>query len=140
LFTWLFFPVLGSKMLHPPFATLGGVYTIGFVSSMVHSPFISPFVQEPTVQGDSEVAALIPDPMDPELVRHVGHRVLRVRLLRDDLHRSSRLVAALGEVVPRLGQVAAQDLHEAVRVAVVVDGTALAGRPYEDELIRSHAC
>lgn len=84
------------------------------------------------MQGHSEVAALVPHLVDAQLVGHVGDVVLLMRPLVRHLHRT--LVVLLGDGVPDLSQVPLEDLHQAVGVAVVVDGTALARRPDEHEL------
>lgn len=85
-----------------------------------------------TVQGYGKVVALIHDPMDPEFVGHVRLVVFFMCFARYHFHRL--LSALFGEVISNLSQVSFQYLHQAVGVAVVVDGTALARRPHKDKL------
>jgi hypothetical protein len=87
----------------------------------------------PTMKGDSEVAARVPDAMDAQVICHVRHLVLLIRLLRVDLH-GFILAVFIWEVVSGLSQATPQDLHEAMSVAMVVDGAALAGTPHEHKL------
>ena len=87
------------------------------------------------MEGHGEVAALVRDAVDAQLVGHVCHFVFLVHPLRDDPH--GLLSLARGEGVSRLCQVAAEDLHQAVRLAMIVDGATLARRPHEDKLFSS---
>lgn len=87
------------------------------------------------MEGDSKVAALVGDPVQPKFVRHVCHLIFLIHRLRRHLHRLFSLAGREG--IPSLGQVTTEDLHEAVGVAVVVDRASLAGRPHKDELCLS---
>lgn len=87
---------------------------------------------KPTVKGYGEVAAPVADPVDAKFICHVCHRILLMCSLRHHFHRLFFL--ALGEGISNLSQVALEDLHEAMGVAVVVDGTALARRPDKHKL------
>jgi len=81
-----------------------------------------------TVERDGEVAALVGHAVQTELIGHVRDLVFFIRLFCDDLERAAGF-SFLGELVASLGQVALENLHQAVGIAVVMDGTALAGRP-----------
>ena len=72
--------------------------------------------------------------METKLVRHVRDLVLLVFLLGEDGHGSLGLVP-LWKDVARLRELSAQDLHDAVRISVVVDGAALSWGPDEYELV-----
>lgn len=72
--------------------------------------------------------------MEAELVGHVCHLVLLICLLGDDSHRSLGLVL-LWEGVASLSEIAAKNLHDAVRVSVVVDGASLSWGPDEYKLV-----
>ena len=72
--------------------------------------------------------------MQAEFIRHVCGLIRLIHLLLLDPHRLG--FVAVGEVVSRLGYLALQDLHKAVRVAVVVDRTALPRRPHKDKLFK----
>lgn len=85
------------------------------------------------MKGYSEVAALVPYTMDAKLVGHIGDSTFLIRLLGYYLH-GRWLYVGVREGVSGLSQVASEDLHEAVGVAMVMDGAALARRPYEHEL------
>ena len=85
------------------------------------------------MQRDSEVAALIPHTMDTQLVSHIGDGVFLMCLFGLYLHEP--FLARFRELVSRLGQVAPQDLHQAMGVSVVVDGTSLSRTPDEHKLV-----
>lgn len=112
--------------------------SLGYIRRCIHYTgqphhFIHMFYGGHTVQGYGEVAALVPDAMDAELVSHVGDSTFLIRLLGYYLHRRCFCVGAW-EGVSGLRQVSAEDLHQAVCVAMVMDGTALPRGPYEHEL------
>lgn len=86
-----------------------------------------------TVQGDGEVAAPVGHTMETELVGHVGHFIFFICLFREHSHRSL-LCILIRERIASLRQTTVQDLHQAVRLAVIVDGAALARRPNEHQL------
>ncbi len=79
-----------------------------------------------TVEGDGEVAALVGDAVQAEFIGHVRDLVFFIRLFCADLHGAAGL-PFLGELVASFCQVALENLHEAVGIAVVMNGTALAG-------------
>ena len=85
------------------------------------------------MQGHSEVAAFVGDAVKSQLVGHIGHLVFLIYLLGDDLH-GSLLFILFREREASLREVASQDLHQAVGIAVVVDRASLARRPDEYEL------
>lgn len=89
-----------------------------------------------TVQGYSKVAALVRDSVKSQLIGHVRHCILLVCLFRDDRH-GSLLFVLSGKLEAGFGEVTSQDLHQAVSVAVVVDGTALSRGPDKYKLYRS---
>lgn len=89
-----------------------------------------------TMQGYSKVAALVGDSMKSQLISHICHCILLVCLFRDDRHWSLHFVL-LGKVEAGFGEVTSQDLHQAVSVAVVVDGATLPRGPDKYELYRS---
>lgn len=76
-----------------------------------------------------ELLAVIADSVNAEFVGHIRYRVCLVVLLRYHSHRL--LASIVGHLVSNLSQVSLQDLHEAVSVAVVVDGTPLSRSPYK---------
>ena len=85
------------------------------------------------MQRHSEVAAFICHAVEAELVSHVCNLVFLIRLLG---YRPHGPVTFLGvrELVSSLGQVPSQDLHQAVGIAVVVDGATLPRTPNQDQL------
>lgn len=85
-----------------------------------------------TVQRYSEVAAQVSDAVDTKIICYVCHPVGLVRLFLQDSHRP--FVTWPRILVAGLGQVALEDLHQAVGVAVVMDGATFAWRPDKDEL------
>jgi len=87
------------------------------------------------MKRDSEVATFVGHAMETEFVCHVRHLVLLVRLLGDDLHWAITL-GNFWKLVPSLREVAAQDLHEAMSIAMIMDRAALARGPDENELLR----
>lgn len=84
------------------------------------------------MKGDSEVAALVADSVDAKFVCHICHRILLVCSFRDDLH--WLFFAAFWEGVADLSEIAFQNLHQAMRIAVIVDGASLAWRPDKHKL------
>ena len=90
------------------------------------------------MKGHSKSGALVPNTMHSKLVGHVRYCVLAVRPLRDHLH--GLLNIGLRKGISRLGQITLQYLHEAMSIAMVVDRTTLARRPYEHELGRDVLC
>lgn len=87
------------------------------------------------MKGHSEAAALVGDAVDAQLIGHVCHIIFFMNSLRDHAHRLLSL--ALGEIISRLSQIAVEDFHQAVGIAVVVDRAALARRPDKNELFSS---
>lgn len=87
------------------------------------------------MEGDGEVAALVGDAVQAELVSHVCDLVFLICLFCDDLDRAAGF-PFLGKLVASLGQAAFENFHKAVGIAVVMDWTALTGRPDQHKLIR----
>lgn len=85
-----------------------------------------------TMKGNSEVAPWVGDSVYSQLVGHVRHGILLMDSLRQ--HRHGLFFIPLGEGEAGFGQVATKNLHQAVGIAVVVDGAALAWRPDKHEL------
>lgn len=90
---------------------------------------------ELTVKGDGEVATPVGNAMQTELIGHVCNLVFSICLLCDDLHWAT-LFSFFRKLIASLSQVAPENLHEAVGIAVVVNGTTLARAPDEDKLSR----
>ena len=116
-------------MWDPPLATFGGVYTGKGQLSVCQVNGKG----TPTVEGDSEVAASVGHFVHAKVIGHIGDRALLVDLLRNDPHWLV-LVPLCRELVPGLRQVSPEDLHQAMSVAVVVNGARLARRPDEHKL------
>jgi hypothetical protein len=95
----------------------------------------SPFVKDVTasfghvwrgvqVQRNSEVAAFICHAVKAKLVGHVCHLVLLILLPGYHLH-WSLFPSRIRKTKSGFGQVPPQDLHEAMSIAVIMDGTTL---------------
>lgn len=87
------------------------------------------------MQRDGVVVTSILHLVQAQLVGHVCHLVLLIRCLAGQLH--LLLSVALRESISRLGEAAVENLHDAMRVAVVVDWAALAWCPYKYQLFKS---
>lgn len=85
------------------------------------------------MEGHGKVGTLVGDAVKAKLVCHVCDLVLIVRLLRDDLHGAAGFTLG-GKLIARLSEVALENLHEAVSIAVVVDWATFSRRPDEHEL------
>lgn len=87
------------------------------------------------MKGDGEVASPVGNAMQTELIGHVRDLVFSIYLLCDDLHWATWF-SLPGKLIASLGQVTPENLHEAVGIAVVVNGTTLARAPDEHKLSR----
>ena len=74
-----------------------------------------------TMQRDSKVAAAVGHTMQTEVITHICYLTRLIHCLGYDLHWFLLLVV-FWESISGFGQVAAQYLHQAVRLSVVVDG------------------
>lgn len=136
-------PILGvvPAALHMPLPTSAGIEDMASSPSDIRRSIyckgsaIGQVGDEttPTVEGDSEVAAGVGHSVDSKVIGHVGNRILFVDLLRYDLH-GLVLIFLAGVLVSSLRQVPSENLHQAMSVAVVVDGASLARRPDEHKL------
>lgn len=79
--------------------------------------------------------------MQAELIGHIGYLVLLVCLL-GNLSQWPLTIPMLRAFIASLCQVAFEDLHQAVGIAMVMDWTPLPGGPYEHQLLQdvSEAC
>lgn len=72
------------------------------------------------MKGDSKIAATIRDTVQTKVITHICHLTRLVYRLRDDLH-WSLVLDVFRESVSSLGKVATENLHQAVRLSMVVD-------------------
>jgi hypothetical protein len=73
------------------------------------------------MQGDSKVAAAVGHTMQTKVITHICYLARLVHCLGYDLHWFLLLVV-FWESISSLGQIAAEYLHQAVRLSVVVNG------------------
>lgn len=85
------------------------------------------------MQGDSEVVASVGYTVQAKFVGHVSDTVFFICLLRDDRH-GSLFTTVFGKGVAGFSQITAQDLHQAMSIAVIMDGASFTRRPYKHQL------
>jgi hypothetical protein len=72
------------------------------------------------MKGDSKVTASIGNAVQTKVITHICHLARLVCRLGYDLHWPLLLVI-FWESISSLGQIAAENLHQAVRLSVIVD-------------------
>ena len=86
------------------------------------------------MQGHGEVVTPVGHLMKSQLVGHISDGILLMNLLRLQFH-GFRAVS-FGMVISCFGKVAVEDLHDAVGVTMIMNGTTFARSPHEHELVR----
>lgn len=113
-------------MLHPSLAALGGVYTIKISTALTQARSIL------TMQTDGEILRIrIADLMNTKRVSHISDLIFLIQRFLDNLWRRA---GAYGEIVFGLLQGSFEDLHEAMRICMIMYRTSLPRSPDKYQL------
>lgn len=119
-------------MLYPKSAALGGVYT-----EDASDNYNFPQDQgQLTVQRNSNLIFLwVHDPMQTDLVTDIRNFVSLVRCLLLDRQRGIMAPFGVWRVVYHFIQFSPENLHDAVRISVIMDGRAFLRVPDQNQLL-----